>query len=83
MPHSYVKDAECGDKSHRFGVHCYSFHADIKAVTWTQADGLCHLVGGYLVSIMSEDEMTFIHYLLTSRWRTEETRTYIGKHDEY
>ena len=64
---------------HTYNNNCYTFHTTFKALVWLEAETACQAQGGHLVSVMSQEEMTFIHYLLTSRWRTEESSTYIGK----
>ena len=73
-----VPDERCGTQGHRLLGNCYNFHIATRAVTWPQAEDICQANNGHLVSIMSQDEMTFVHFLLTTRWHTEETRTYIG-----
>ena len=40
----------------------------------------CRLKGrrGHLVSIANHREMTFLHFMLSTRWRSNDTRTFIG-----
>ena len=61
-----------------FQRSCYALHQSERPLVWMQAEEECKLSGGHLVSIMSEDEMKVLHYLLTTLWQTDRTETYIG-----
>jgi hypothetical protein len=61
--------------------NCYTSLLLPQGVTWPDAEKRCTQTSqqeAHLVSIMSEDEMMVIHFLLTQKWRTAETRAYIG-----
>ena len=34
------------------------------------------------MSIANHREMTFLHFMLSTRWRSNDTRTFIGKYEE-
>lgn len=76
-----TSDPQCDTNGHRYQSNCYQFHLTTKAVTWHQAEEICQQQQGHLVSIMNKQEMTFVHFLLTTKWRTSHTRTYIGLTD--
>lgn len=64
-----------------FGSQCYGFgQSFLGPLTWREAEGRCQewAAGGHLVSIMSWKEMTFLHYMLTTQWITNSTRSFIG-----
>ena len=48
------------------------------AIPWLEAERACESQGSHLTSIMDITEMTLLHYLLTTDWLTNNTRTYIG-----
>ena len=64
-----------------FKGRCYSLQISHDAyVYWKQAESICRTLvpGGHLVSISSAEEMIFLHYLLTTDWMTNATKSFIG-----
>ena len=49
-------------------------------IQWWEAESMCqsHAPGGHLVSIITGIQMTFLHYMLTTQWITNNTGTFIG-----
>ncbi len=78
----YVFSA-CDDNGLKYLHNCYTFYSSVKTLTWPQAEATCRVSGGNLVSIMNQDEMIFIHYMLTTRWRTDLPQIYIGIHSTF
>ncbi len=72
-------DSTCGISWTSYNANCYKFVERTYALTWPQAEDSCQELGGHLVSIMDKLEMSVLHYLLTTKWRTDSTRIYIGK----
>ncbi|ELT91076.1 hypothetical protein CAPTEDRAFT_87018, partial [Capitella teleta] len=59
--------------------NCYSL-IKTDALTWMEAEGQCKEWGAHLVSILSQNEMDFIHDLLVQN-EVFNTGTYIGLTD--
>ncbi|XP_071479554.1 uncharacterized protein [Diadema antillarum] len=58
---------------------CYRLSSLTHSVTWNEAELLSQDdEGGHLVSIRDNDEMTFLHYMISTQWQSSATRTYIG-----
>ncbi|XP_071496666.1 uncharacterized protein [Diadema antillarum] len=58
---------------------CYRLSSLTHSVTWNEAELLCQDdEGGHLVSIRDNDEMTFLHYMISTQWQSSATHTYIG-----
>ena len=58
---------------------CYHLTIEKDPVSWLAAEAKCEAAHAHLVSIESEEEMTFLHYQMTTRWKTNNTMTMIGK----
>ena len=71
---------ECPEGWTRFEGSCHTLFTRPTSLTWLAAQAECHRSGADLVSIKDADEMTFIHYMLTTEWRTQDVRTFIGKY---
>ncbi|XP_060084391.1 uncharacterized protein LOC132563668 [Ylistrum balloti] len=77
-----ITGEDCLPEWVKFGTSCYKLFKETNltsGVTWIQARDQCHDVGGYLASIGSKKEMTFIHYLMTKIWgNSVNGEAYIG-----
>ena len=52
----------------------------VQGLTWSEAEQVCSQTpGGHLTSIMDKEEMILLHFLLTTHWRSAETKIYIGE----
>ncbi|CAD5123495.1 DgyrCDS11838 [Dimorphilus gyrociliatus] len=60
---------------------CYRYHSQETTMTWIDAESTCQTKKSHLLSIMNEGEMSIIHHLLTTEWRSNNTRTFIGLND--
>ena len=71
----------CPDGWDVFKGSCYSLYINPEVLTWNEAELLCQESHeGHLVSIRDQDEMVFLHYMISSQWEGTETETYIGKY---
>ncbi|XP_072178152.1 uncharacterized protein [Diadema setosum] len=61
-----------------YAESCYALRQTESGVRWTDANRMCRDEGAHLVSIANEDEMRFVHILLTSTWFRDNLRTFIG-----
>ena len=81
MPKVYVYTlitaSDCSPGWVNYLGFCYSFQVHIH-ITWVEAEKACQSQGSHLASVMDIEEMTVLHYLLTTDWLTNNTRTYIG-----
>ncbi|XP_072165322.1 uncharacterized protein [Diadema setosum] len=69
----------CPSGWNHFLHSCYRLSSLTHSVTWNEAELLCQDdEGGHLVSIRDNDEMTFLHYMISTQWQSSATRTYIG-----
>ncbi|XP_041482732.1 uncharacterized protein LOC121429653 isoform X2 [Lytechinus variegatus] len=74
-----TKNHSCPDGWVVFKGSCYRLIISHEALTWNEAELVCQeSLGGHLVSIRDEDEMIFLHYMISSQWEATETETYIG-----
>ncbi|XP_030851304.1 bone morphogenetic protein 1-like [Strongylocentrotus purpuratus] len=71
----------CSDGWDVFHGSCYRLFINSEASTWNEAELVCQEnPKGHLVSIRDQDEMVFLHYMISSQWEVTETETYIGKY---
>ena len=61
-----------------FHGSCYLHGIEPTGHTWLQAEDHCVEMGGHLVSIQNTDELQFIHYMLTTKWKSNEKDVFIG-----
>ncbi|XP_069141896.1 G-protein coupled receptor GRL101-like [Argopecten irradians] len=77
-----ITEEDCQPGWIYFEKSCYKYFNEagaVSGVTWIQARDRCHDVDGYLVSIESKTEMTFMHYLMTKIWdHSDNGEAYIG-----
>ena len=71
---------DCPDGWMWFEDNCYMLFSSPQPLSWFAAEEVCVQDHGcHLVSITNREEMIFLHYLLTTEWKTNDTRTFIGK----
>ncbi|OWF35041.1 G-protein coupled receptor GRL101 [Mizuhopecten yessoensis] len=82
-----ITDEGCLPGWTRLAASCYNLFTEINnhsnsarhGVSWIQSRDHCAAKGGYLVSIGSVEEMTYIHYLMTKVWGgVDNGEAYIG-----
>ncbi|XP_070573185.1 uncharacterized protein [Ptychodera flava] len=76
----YDKDYQCDDNWNLYDKHCYKFYK-AEPISWMEAENDCKQKNSHLVSILYHAEMVYIHYMLSTHWRSEFTETYIGLTD--
>ncbi|XP_063961299.1 uncharacterized protein LOC129269692 [Lytechinus pictus] len=75
-------ECTCPDGWELFGSQCYWFTFLNETIRWNDASKMCRDNDAFLVSIKTANEMSFIHYMLTSSWFTgNNANTYIGLTD--
>ena len=58
--------ASCGEGfAYQNGDICYSYMTDVK--TWTDADTVCTLLGGYMAEVRTEEQNRYIEGILYER----------------
>eukprot|EP00057_Strongylocentrotus_purpuratus_P012448 XP_011666922.1 PREDICTED: versican core protein-like [Strongylocentrotus purpuratus] len=71
----------CPDGWDVFQGSCYRLYIHSEARTWNEAELVCQEnPKSHLVSIRDQDEMVYLHYMISSQWEATETETYIGKY---
>ncbi|XP_041486068.1 G-protein coupled receptor GRL101-like [Lytechinus variegatus] len=69
----------CEDEWEIFQGSCYNLFRNSEDITWKDAEAKCKDEQGHLVSIRDEDEMTFIHFMISStELNSTEINAYIG-----
>ncbi len=58
--------------------NCYKLETLDFPITWTEAQIQCKQYNSNLTSIMSEEEMVFIHYMAVSNLTSDDVKFYIG-----
>ncbi|XP_063962020.1 uncharacterized protein LOC129270546 [Lytechinus pictus] len=77
-----IPDYTCPEDWELFGNKCFQFTSLNQTIRWNDASKICRDKGASLVSIKTANEMSFIHYMLTSSWFTgNNMKTYIGLTD--
>lgn len=75
-----IPDDDCPDSWTHYKDSCYYAKALPQSITWLEAEDQCEQTNGaYLASIMDEEEMAFINYLIIDTLGTKEAKTYIGQ----
>ncbi|XP_077864669.1 LOW QUALITY PROTEIN: uncharacterized protein LOC102803184 [Saccoglossus kowalevskii] len=80
LTHEHDKDYSCEDGWQLYDRRCYKFHHS-EPTSWMEAESICQSETSHLVSILKYEEMVFIHYMLSTEWRSEFIETYIGLTD--
>lgn len=62
----------------RYKDSCYAAFSMAQGISWFEAESHCESNNAHLVSIMDEDEMQVVHYIILSLLGTKETKTFIG-----
>ncbi|KAL5014485.1 hypothetical protein ScPMuIL_008755, partial [Solemya velum] len=75
----------CEEEWMGYGGNCYRAFSEplesTEGLMWKKAEVACLNKGGHLVSIGSEDEMSFIHFMMTMKWEIGlGTQAFIGLH---
>ncbi len=74
-----VSDAtRCPDEWQSLDTSCYGHFKDEAGLTWLRAEKSCQTHNAHLVSIGSDDEVAYLHHLLTTDWMNTEKDIYIG-----
>ena len=63
----------------QFRDSCYKTFALPQGISWLEAEQQCAGYNSHLTSIMDQEEMQVIHYLILTVLGTQEAKTYIGK----
>ncbi|XP_063967679.1 uncharacterized protein LOC135157100 [Lytechinus pictus] len=62
-----------------FRRSCYKLFVSSVVITWNEAEAECETIeDAHLISIHDKDEMTMLHYMISTQWQTVDTKTYIG-----
>ena len=64
----------------RYKDSCYAAFSMAQGISWTEAESRCNRDYGHLVSIMDEDEMHVVHFIILTLLGTKEMKTYIGNY---
>ena len=76
----FCTDPLCPDTSWvSYRGACYKQNTVQQSLTFSEAEAECVKEDAHLTSILSDNEMLFIHYLLTVYSITSSSRTYIGE----
>eukprot|EP00057_Strongylocentrotus_purpuratus_P026443 XP_011680917.1 PREDICTED: low-density lipoprotein receptor-related protein 2-like [Strongylocentrotus purpuratus] len=76
---SITTNETCPSDWDYFRRSCYKLVISSDVITWNEAEAECQTIeGAHLISIHDKDEMTMLHYMISTQWETTETKTYIG-----
>lgn len=70
----------CPESWTHYRGSCYSTTRVAQGLTWVEAEQQCERQGAHLTSIMDEEEMQVINYLIIMMLGTQEAKVYIGEY---